>query len=554
MDIHLYLYYARKWGGLVLLPALVFGVLAYVLTSQQTKQYQAGATLYVQQASAAGAPGSTDINGSSLLAPTYSQMITNPVLAQSVDAALAARYPHYHLQPAQMSAQQQITQQQTQLVTVSVTDSNPQRAADAVNALAAAFIHRITSLQESRFAADERSLDQQVARAQANIKTITRKIANAGDNSGAIDGLKATLAAYQATYQQLLTSQEQFRATRDATLNGISIYAPASVPVNPVAPHPARMALTVFAAAILVLGALVYIWGYLDDHPRTPEEIEELAGAPILGTIQQFNFPGGEKLAVVAQPRSVVAEAYRLVRTNLQFANVDTPPRIIAITSPTPAEGKSTTASNLAHTLAESGRRVVVVDADLRRPSIHTIFGLERSKAGLTSMLVSRDQLNGHGQVQTRLPALQLIPSGPLPPNPVDLLQSERMRNVITHLTDEHDMVVIDTPPILSVADASIVATMADGVVLVVDPGQSTRREIRKSVETIQSVGGTLLGVVINKLSAHSSPQYYYYSQHYYANYGTYGSTPRSDGTGSSGPGIGSSGKRVLLEKAGESK
>jgi capsular exopolysaccharide synthesis family protein len=213
---------------------------------------------------------------------------------------------------------------------------------------------------------------------------------------------------------------------------------------------------------------------------------------------------------------SGAAESYRLARTNLQFTDVDDPLRSIVVTSPQPRDGKTTTCSNLALVFAEGGKRVTLVDGDLRRPGLQYLLD-ERPREGLTNLLVG-DSLNGHAQLSPDSDNLTILTSGPLPPNPADLLNSDRMRELIASLRAHSDMVVVDSPPVLAVADAAILATMVDGVVLVVDPNTTRLRDIRRAREMIEGVGGTIVGVIVNRAKTGSGIYRYagYYSHHGY--------------------------------------
>jgi capsular exopolysaccharide synthesis family protein len=231
----------------------------------------------------------------------------------------------------------------------------------------------------------------------------------------------------------------------------------------------------------------------------------------------------GGQLVTAREGRSPLAEAYRVIRTNLQFINIDNPPRAIVITSPAPMEGKSTTASNLANVFAEAGRRVTLVDADLRRPTLHRIFGVERQE-GLTNALVGSQNFNGRWGQPTQQPNLTLIASGAVPPRPADLLGSERMKHIVMRLREHEDIVLLDAPPVIAVTDAAILSTITDGVVLVVDPSKSRRRDLRRTRDAIEAVGGKILGVVVNRLDRKASGYFYYYYVH------NYGYVDSSDG------------------------
>jgi non-specific protein-tyrosine kinase len=531
LNLGLYLYQATRWVVLAVIPAVVVATAGYVYGKHQPKTYQSTATLYVQQSAQTGTglSGSTDPYSSGQLAANYTQMVTDPTIVAAADAALQKKYPGFAIRG--VSAAQRPGQQASQLFSESVTDTNPVRAADAANAVAALFIRRIKAIQIARFTTDERNLSRQLSEDQKNVAALEGRI-NAYTGTGAgLQALRAELTAYQTTYQTLFSALVQFRATRDASLNDVSVYSPATAGTL-TGPHPTRNAALAGFLALLVCGGLLFAYDYFNDLARTPEDLEAAAGAPVLGTVQDFDAAHlGTPLVVRKHPHSPASEAYRLIRTNIQFTNVDHPPRSIVVTSALPAEGKSTTVSNLAQVFAEVGTKVTLVDADLRRPSLHRVFPTQAGRReGLTTMLAS-PELNGRGAQDTDLANLGLVASGPVPPNPADLLGSERMRAVLEHMERRDGIVLLDTPPVLAVADAAILASMVDGVVLVVDPHRVKRREVRRAREAIEAVGGKVIGLVMNRLRPRGAIYYYYYGSYGYKHgykYG-YGTTPRGE-------------------------
>lgn len=515
--------YARTWIGLALVPALLAGALGYFLTNRQAKTYQASASLFVQQSTPNGAGVSAlpDIFTSSQYAITYSALDTQPVVEQAADKLLAKKYHGFQIETDGVSSSAGDLQQQNQvpIISLSVTDPLPQRAADATNAMTTAFIAYINQLNNSRFAADLQSQQQQLNRTQDKINSLEQQIAARTSGPVSLDLLKQQLIAYQSASQNLLTSIEQLRLTRDATSSSVTVSSAASVPSAPTGPHPSRTAL-LWAFVVLLLGtAAIYGYEYLLDLPHTPEEIERLARAPVLGVVGAFGRSRGSgRLITVMRPRSPAAEAYRLIRTSIQFIDVDHPPRAIVITSPLPHDGKTTTACNLAQVYAEGGKTVTLIDADLRRPQLDKVFS-NLPRDGLTNMLID-EHLNGRQPFSMETSNLAIVPSGPLPPNPADLLSSSRMREILFNMRNTSGLVLIDSPPILSVPDAPILSTMADGVILVVDPNRTRRKDIEQARELIDKVGGRVLGVIVNRLKSHSQ-LYYHYSSYYRGEYGT---------------------------------
>lgn len=214
-------------------------------------------------------------------------------------------------------------------------------------------------------------------------------------------------------------------------------------------------------------------------------------------------------------PKSPISEAYRTLRTNIQFSAIDEDLRVLMLTSAGPGEGKSTTALNLAVTYAQAGKKVVLVDADLRKPTVHHSF-MKTNRWGLTNILTNQLSLN-ESILETDIENLYIISSGPIPPNPSEILASKRMTTFLEELKNVFEMIIIDTPPALAVTDAQIVSTKCDGVVLVIDSGKVKREAAMKAKAQLEHVKARILGVVLNNKNRDDAEAYYYY---YYGNKG----------------------------------
>jgi non-specific protein-tyrosine kinase len=219
-----------------------------------------------------------------------------------------------------------------------------------------------------------------------------------------------------------------------------------------------------------------------------------------------------DHLITVADPRSPVSEAYRTLRTNLDFSSLDKPIKTMLVTSAGPEEGKSTVLANLAVTTAQAGRRVILVDCDLRRPTLHNIFNL-KNDVGLTTMVVDDAAMESPPLRDTGVEGLQLVSSGPLPPNPSELLGSRRMEEIIAALLERADVVLFDAPPVVAVTDAAVLATKVDGVLLVVNAGGTKRDYARAAKARLEKVNANLLGAVLNNVRFDVSLHRYYTAQ-----------------------------------------
>jgi capsular exopolysaccharide synthesis family protein len=275
----------------------------------------------------------------------------------------------------------------------------------------------------------------------------------------------------------------------------VSTTRQAEVPTAPVSPRiPLNLALGLIVGLGLGVGAAV-----LRDQFNTTVsgvgDVERLTGAIPLGVVP-YDATAAKQPLVTDDQFGGRAEAFRTLRTNLQFADVDDPPRVITITSALPAEGKTTTACNIALTLAQSGARVVLVEGDLRKPAVGRYLGISNA-AGLTNVLAGQHELRDV-IVGYQRDALAVLPSGPTPPNPSEMLGSQQMRQLLTSLANHYDLVIIDAPPLLPVTDAAVLAAASDGAIVVVRHGKSRREEVERAVQALTSVNAKVLGTVLN--------------------------------------------------------
>lgn len=290
--------------------------------------------------------------------------------------------------------------------------------------------------------------------------------------------------------------------------------------------------LVVAALIGLLIGvALAIAREILDRTIRTADHVAELTDSPVLASI---GFDGDIRTAPLLTDLGGFAartEAFRLLRTNLQFIDLDHQPRCLVISSAVPGEGKTMTSTNLAVALAQTGRNTLIIDADLRRPRVAGTLGLDPA-IGLTTALVGKTEI--HDAIQVHEPSgLHVLASGAKPPNPTEILQSKITQDLIRRLRSSYDMVIIDAPPLLPVADASVLATLADGVIIVVRHGKTTKDQVNEAINRLQHVGARLYGVVVNMVAKRAIGSYYYY---YYEESSPSGKS-RKDGKDSGGSG-----------------
>jgi succinoglycan biosynthesis transport protein ExoP len=294
------------------------------------------------------------------------------------------------------------------------------------------------------------------------------------------------------------------------------VVEPAAEPLEPVSPRKLSNTLVAAMVGFLLVSGIVFLIEYLDDTIKTPEDVNRALGLNTLGTIGRLA-KREDELVVAAQPFSPLAEAFRVLRTNVRFSSMDRPLQTLLVTSPNLAEGKSNTTANLAVAMAQAGLSVLAVDADLRRPRLHQLFDLdlheegagESSLGGLTGSLLEGCT---DGRLQpTQVENLRVLPSGELPPNPAEMVSSQHMQKLLHELTQQVDVVLIDSPPVLPVADATALAQAVDGVLLVLEAGKTRRQAARHAMESLRQVGANLVGVVLNAVPTHRGSYYYYH-------------------------------------------
>jgi capsular exopolysaccharide synthesis family protein len=311
-----------------------------------------------------------------------------------------------------------------------------------------------------------------------------------------ITNLENNLSLYQQIYLNLLDGRETVRLERMQNMPNVVQISPSIASEDPVRPRVLLNTLLAGLVSLLLSLSVVFLIEYLDDSIKTSDQIGEKLKLPVIGYIAEIQ-RGPETAYVAEYPRSPVAEAFRTLRTNLEFADVDKPLKLLLVVSPNPGEGKSSVAVNLAITLAQGGKRVLLIDADLRRPRIHRYLGLTNRK-GLSDLFrssVSVEQVISAWKNEN----LAVITSGGLPPNPADILASEKMAGILKTVRDKADIVVMDAPPFL-VADASILAGRADGVLLVVRTGKTPLDSAMFTVEQLKRSGARVVGVVLNRI------------------------------------------------------
>jgi len=375
-----------------------------------------------------------------------------------------------------------------------------------------------------------------------------------GNDSPVVARLQSTLELYQQLYLNLMTSRESIRLARLQNTPNVVQIEEAMVPTKPIRPQPIQNTLLAGAVGLMLTAGIAFLVEYLDDTLRTPEDVERVLGLPVIGFIGEMQVPknSDEYLYVAMQPRSPVSEAFRSLRVNLEFAGVDRPLRTILVTSPGPGEGKTTVSANLAAIIAQGGKTSLLLDADMRRPRVHKVLGIP-NRIGLSDLFRDHVNLQAVTGNWNGNDGMTVITSGSLPPNPSELLGSDKMAFILGEVSGNSEVVIIDSPPTL-VSDAQILSAKVDGVVLVIQPGHTHADSALAAVEQFKRADSRLLGVVFNRIPRnrdHYYGGYRYYSPYYSGDYYHYSSKDTGleniDGNGHKSKGNGSS--KSLLGK-----
>jgi capsular exopolysaccharide synthesis family protein len=369
------------------------------------------------------------------------------------------------------------------------------------------------SMDLSRLAADRAEHIAELSSVEASRQLAQRRMSAMGQFQYDEQMLQQKRDIAQGNAKQLEGRLADLRIRQNAQTSPISILGRAGVNPDPV--RPKRLLIVMLSAMTgLFLGVcFALLQEFMDDRINAPEDARKLLGVPALGYIPQIDRED-QRLLTAKSTGGSVLEAYRVLRSNVRFAAVDETMQTLLVTSTIPGEGKSLTAVNLAVAMALDGKKVVLVDADLRRPTIHEKFGI-RNTPGLTNVLVGSMSLEKALQ-PTSIANLQILASGPIPPNPAELLNSRAMEQVQELLKDQADMIIFDSPPCLSVADAQVLAANVDGLIYVVQLGSTRKSALRHGAELLRQAHARVLGIVYNKVQMDGSRGDYYYGYYSY--------------------------------------
>ena len=379
------------------------------------------------------------------------------------------------------------------VITVSVQSGDPQTAATLANAYVDAYIDVKREQAVNGMVAASAELQTKITDLQSQIDTLDAQIAaSSTDDDSRAEADRRTLVDQQALFRQRIA---QLQVDAALSAGNAELVRPAEAPIKPIKPTPVRTAMLASVVGLLLGLGAAFLIDHLDDSVRNAEDLARLgADVPVLASVPDVTGRDNRPLAI-SDPDNASVEAYRNLRTNVQFLGIERKMRSIQVTSTRPGEGKTTTAANLAVVLSQTGANVVLVDADLRKPDLHRMFAIDGSN-GLTNNLAGDPM---ELTIQRITDQLWVIVGGPVPPNPSELLSGRRMDAFADELSRRFDYVIIDSAPLLAVSDAAALSRHVDGVLLVAQSKRVSIPQLRESLATLERVGAPLLGIVMTR-------------------------------------------------------
>lgn len=487
--------WGRKWVIIATVAATV--TVITISTFLAVPQYKATITLRVATA-AEGSVISTDYRYADRLLNTYTNIVTSrPILEELAKRIGRTNAPKISVEILP----------DTELIRITLEDSDPVLAAEGANVLGRILIDKSKELYSGGGKSIQEILSDQLTQIEAELSQaqveLEKLVSESPGDSERIEAASRSIELKQETYARILEQYEEARVRDAIRANIISVVEPAVVPETPFKPRKFLAIMLGFLVGIMGGLALAFSLEYQDKTLYTTEQIEAATTSPTLGSIPTLN----NWLESPIHGTSF-GEAFRRLRTQILASNPEVPIRTLLITSAEIGEGKSVIAANLAFSLAQSGKEVILVDCDLRKPSLDKIFSLQ-NKVGLSSVLKKYAEVEEVVQ-NSKAPGLKVVTSGPLLTKSTELLGSSQMSSIIQELGEWFDIVLLDTPSFLAVTDAALLSPQVDGVVLVIGRGQTREKTLKTAEKQLADVHAKLIGIVINRAEQDGSYPYYH--------------------------------------------
>jgi succinoglycan biosynthesis transport protein ExoP len=498
LDLHAFLGLVRRRLWIVLLVPILATGAAVVSAKAQAPKYRSSADILLvrTQAESLFAPAGASVGDPNRLLADQIRLVRSLPVTELVKARLGFVPP--------ITATSSSTED---VITLSAVDGAAGRAAATVGAYADAYLRYRRTSGNAQNAAAQLELSRQIDAAQAQLAVLDQAVA--GQPAAQRPDALASQAGRRLPLESQLSTQRlqlsQLQAAAAVEQGGAQLLAPATVPAVPFAPNPLRTGILGLGVGLMLGLGLAFLLDYLDNRIRGKEALERATSQlPVIGMIPTVADWRNVELAMLIcrdEPGSSAAEAYRTLRTSIQFLGLDRSVRTLQVTSPATSDGRTTTLVNLAVALAKAGQRVVVVDCDLRHPRVHEFFGFPPNP-GFTSVLLGEVALDQAWRAPPGLPLLRVLSAGPVPPNPSELLSGQRTAKVLQLLQEDADFVLVDSPPVLPVSDAAVIATVVDATLLVIHDNKTLRKHLARALELLAGVNAAVIGTVLNRVVA----------------------------------------------------
>ncbi len=489
----------RRWLWLIALSAILLGAVAFAASTFLIEPlYSAQTRILVQPSSSITGIAYQDILAGEQVADTYAQLLqSRTILALAYErlGRTGGEHPRYKVQVQRVSG--------TGILELSVESTAPQLAADMANSIVTVFIEENRQRQAARFAAAKEVVQEQISGLEDDVIRL-EELMNQQQTEEELSRLEVQRALLQVTLATLAGNYYNMELAELQAVDLISMVEPAEVPSTPVRPRILTNTLMAAAAGAILGAGVAFLIERLDTSVRSVEQAKESTASTLLGSIWYepalARIPAKRSADPLRNVFSPGAEAFRTLVLNLRFAAVDRPLRTLLVTSPLAQEGKSFVTTNLGIALAQTGKAVIVIDADLRYPNLERFTGVPLTPGLSNALSDGAASPSSYLRPVEGVPNLQVLPAGQLVPNPHEVLASQRMSKLLEELSAQAELVLLDSPPTLAVADAAVLADKVDGVLLVLDLGRTDRNAAAAAAEQLRRSGSQLVGVVLNKV------------------------------------------------------
>ncbi len=503
----------RKWWIIAAILAVTSAALIYSLVFQQ-KVYEATSRIILREKPLGSYIFSTldleDMNTQPEISiQTQVELLRSKNLAVQVIEAL-----QLELTPAQLMKKLKVEPlSKTNIIEIKVRDRRSELARDIANQYVIKYQEWRRSENVKEVAAARTEVWEALQKTKEEAITLSREIEQRFGNRPVPEELKVEQQIAFNYYVDLQRTYRELVINEELMSGGLEILTDEDAPSKPVEPQPVRAGLLALLVGSLLGFALAFLVNYLDDTIEGREEAERLFDVPVLGEIPrspEIKPDSRSNIVMISSPRSATSEAFRTLRTNIQYINYEHNSKIILVTSSSPGEGKTFVVANLGVALAEAGHKVLIICADMRKPDLHGCFHLQ-NKVGLSTVLIGKGEME-KSLASPGFPNLKVLTSGPLPPNPSELLGSRRRKEVLEKARTSFDFVLVDSPPVLATSDTAVLGPRVDGAIIVINSGSSHRDEAKKTRDLLSQVKTRILGTVLNNVAhAHAYGYYYYY-------------------------------------------